>query len=433
MSHDSKFLDSVYGGVQSFVPPVQSLTDVDFYKFTMGQLIFRKYADTEVTFKVIVRDKKISLASVIDEGELRKALDHALGLRFSRTDLYYLRGMDVYGKNMFGEDYLEFLRNFQLPSYNLDMTNHKFELTFTGPWAEVTFWETIALAIISELYYRGVMRRMSHEDAELVYAQAKVTVANKLRTIAEHPGVTIADFGQRRRHSFLWQKWVVGESRRILGDQFVGSSNAWMAFNQDLVPIGTNAHELPMVLTALADTDDGMRYAQYQVLEDWQELYGQGLRVFLPDTYGTKQFLANVPSHIRLEDWRGMRQDSGDPIFQADQYGEWLIRRGVDPKERMTIFSDGLDVDGMVRLWKFFRNLQKTSFGWGTLLTNDFRGCGVDALYPFSIVCKVVAANGRPCVKLSDNPEKATGPADEVARYRDVFGTAEQKHIKVVV
>jgi nicotinate phosphoribosyltransferase len=74
------------------------------------------------------------------------------------------------------------------------------------------------------------------------------------------------------------------------------------------------------------------------------------------------------------------------------------------------------------------------SFGWGTLLTNDFRGLVPgDGLAPFSLVCKAVSANGRPTVKLSDNPNKAMGPADEVVRYKRVFEVGEQVARKVVV
>ena len=66
------------------------------------------------------------------------------------------------------------------------------------------------------------------------------------------------------------------------------------------------------------------------------------------------------------------------------------------------------------------------AYGWGTNATNDFRDCDPrreDLLDPLSLVCKVAAAGGRPAVKLSDNYNKATGPAEEVARYRRVFGT----------
>ena len=75
------------------------------------------------------------------------------------------------------------------------------------------------------------------------------------------------------------------------------------------------------------------------------------------------------------------------------------------------IFSDGLDVERIEALHARFRGRVRVSFGWGTLLTNDFRGLVPgDALAPFSLVCKAVAADGRPTVKLSDNPRKAMGP-----------------------
>ncbi len=74
------------------------------------------------------------------------------------------------------------------------------------------------------------------------------------------------------------------------------------------------------------------------------------------------------------------------------------------------------------------------SFGWGTMLTNDFKGLTQnDALAPFSLVCKAIQANGNPTVKLSDNPNKAMGPSKEIARYKRVFGVGEQEKVEVVV
>jgi nicotinate phosphoribosyltransferase len=75
------------------------------------------------------------------------------------------------------------------------------------------------------------------------------------------------------------------------------------------------------------------------------------------------------------------------------------------------IFSDGLDVDKIEALRPQFSGRVRVSFGWGTLLTNDFRGLVEDdALAPFSLVCKAVAANGRPTVKLSRQPGEGDGP-----------------------
>jgi nicotinate phosphoribosyltransferase len=68
------------------------------------------------------------------------------------------------------------------------------------------------------------------------------------------------------------------------------------------------------------------------------------------------------------------------------------------------------------------------AFGWGTNLTNDFADSApvdIPGLMPISLVCKVTSANGRPAVKLSDNPKKATGDPREIARYLTIFGSED--------
>jgi len=417
----------------SLDPPVRSLMDIDFYKFTMGQLIYNRYRDVEVVLELIVRDKDIPVAEIVREDELRAALDFVMGLSLTRTDIAYLRGMDVWGKNMFSEEYLTYLRMFRFPPYTLSRTGSSYRLRFRGRWGEVSMWETLALAIISELYYRSLMRTMPKYEIDILYARAKDRIYSKLLKLKKYPGIRFADFGQRRRHSFLWQEWVIGLCKDVMGSQFVGTSNTWMAFKHDLTPIGTNAHELPMVLTALQDSDSRKKMAQYAVLNDWENLYGEGLRIMLPDTFGTEQFLAGA-GEATARDWRGMRQDSGDPISRGELYISWLGKHGVNPKEKNIIFSDGLDDDPMIWLYNHFRDHIQTSFGWGTLLTNDFRDCCDEPLFrPFSIVCKVVEANGRPAVKLSDNLNKATGPKEEVERYQRIFGSVGQTQDRVLV
>lgn len=201
---------------------------------------------------------------------------------------------------------------------------------------------------------------------------------------------------------------------------------------REVEAIGTNAHELPMVFSALAEDDAALARAPYDVLSDWHEEHDGNLRIILPDTYGTKGFLDRAPDW--LAGWTGVRIDSGDPATGAETAIDWWRARGEDPREKLVIFSDGLDVDKIVDLHKQFAGRVRPSFGWGTLLTNDFRNLVPnDALAPFSLVCKAVSADGRPTVKLSDNPEKAMGPADEVARYKRVFGVGAQERMDVIV
>jgi nicotinate phosphoribosyltransferase len=202
--------------------------------------------------------------------------------------------------------------------------------------------------------------------------------------------------------------------------------------HHDIEAIGTNAHELPMVYAALAEGDAALAEAPYRVLENWHEDYDGNLRVILPDTYGTRGFLQRAPEW--LASWTGIRIDSGEPEAGAETAIAWWESKGQDPREKLVIFSDGLDVDRIEALHARFHGRVRLGFGWGTLLTNDFRGLAAgDALRPFSLVCKAVAANGRPAVKLSDNPAKALGPPEEVARYKRVFGIGEQVATPVLV
>ena len=217
-----------------------------------------------------------------------------------------------------------------------------------------------------------------------------------------------------------------------LGESFVGTSNCLIAMRRDIEAIGTNAHELPMVYAALAQSDEALAQAPYDVLADWHEEHDGNLRVILPDTYGTAGFLNNAPDW--LAGWTGIRIDSGDPATAAEIAIDWWNARGEDPKDKLIIFSDGLDVDKIKQLHTQFSDRARVSFGWGTLLTNDFRGLVPDdALAPFSLVCKAVSANGRPTVKLSDNPEKAMGPSAEIERYKRVFGVGMQQRMDVIV
>jgi nicotinate phosphoribosyltransferase len=217
-----------------------------------------------------------------------------------------------------------------------------------------------------------------------------------------------------------------------LGPSFLGTSNCVIAMRREVEAVGTNAHELPMVYAALADTDEELAAAPYHVLEDWQEDYEGNLRVILPDTYGTTEFLERAPPWVSR--WTGIRIDSKDPIEGGEEAFRWWRARGEDPRQKLAIFSDGLDMDLIQKIHRRFNGRMRIGYGWGTLLTNDFRGLVRDGgLDPISIVCKVVSANGRPAVKLSDNPTKAMGPGREIERYRRVFGVGAQTAQPVLV
>ena len=399
----------------------------------MCQSVFRNKPETTVTFSLINRSSKVRLAEIIDEGELREQLDHVRSLTLSRGESTWLRGNTFYGKRqMFRPDFMEWFEGLRLPAYHLEKIDGQYELTFEGSWPEVMLWEIPALAVLMELRGRAVLKDMGKFELQVLYARAMTRLWEKIERLRRIDGLKIADFGTRRRHSFLWQDWCVQAMQEGLGAKFIGTSNCRIAMKRDIEAIGTNAHELPMVYSALANSDAELAAAPYQVLADWHEEHEGNLRIILPDTYGTEGFLRNAPDW--LASWTGIRIDSGDPAAGAETAIRWWTARGEDPRQKLVIFSDGLDVEQIEALHTRFSGRVKVSFGWGTLLTNDFRGLvPSDGLAPFSLVCKAVSANGRPTVKLSDNPLKAMGPEEEIARYKRVFGVGEQAPREVQV
>jgi nicotinate phosphoribosyltransferase len=416
-------------------PIVRSLLDTDFYKLLMLQMIRHLHPNDRVTFSLINRTKWVRLADIIDETELRAQLDHARTVRFTKKELIWLAGNSFYGKQqMFSPDFIHWLGTLQLPEYDLRKVDGQYELRFDGPWTHTTLWEIPALTIINELKSRAALRNRGRFSLDVLYARAKAKLWDKVERLRELPDLVLSDFGTRRRHGFLWQRWCVDALKEGLGERFIGTSNVLLAMDADLEAIGTNAHELPMVAAAMADDDVALAHAPYQVLEEWRQHYHGNLLIALPDAFGTTAFLRDAPSW--LSDWTGFRPDSAPPIEGGEQIIRWWQDQGVDPRTKLLIFSDGMDIDTIEQVYRHFHGRVRMSFGWGTNLTNDFRGCdpdGSDALDPISLVCKVTAANGRPAVKLSDNPAKATGQPDEIARYLRVFGAEDRVQSAVLV
>ncbi|MCB4770286.1 nicotinate phosphoribosyltransferase [Ancylobacter sp. Lp-2] len=423
----------VYNHTWKIDPIVRSVLDTDFYKLLMAQTIYRRHFHTRVTFGIINRTRRVRIADFVDESELREQLDHVRTLSLTRGESTWLRGNMFYGKRqMFSPDFIAWLESFRFPPYHLEKRDGQFELTFEGPWIETTMWEVPALAIINELRSRAVLRGLGRFELQVLYARAMTRVWEKVERLRALEGVNVADFGTRRRHGFLWQDWCVQAMIEGLGESFLGTSNCLIALRREVEATGTNAHELPMVYAALADTDAELARAPYRVLLDWQQDYEGNLRVMLPDTFGTTGFLADAPDWV--DQWTGIRIDSKEPIAGGEEAIAWWRARGQDPTQKLAIFSDGLDVEDIVRIHRHFHGRMKLGFGWGTLLTNDFRGFVADGgLDPISIVCKVISADGRPTVKLSDNPTKAMGPAEEIARYKRVFHVAEQAEREIMV
>src|SRR5580693_3594531 len=429
----------------------------------MLQFIWKQFPKTTASFSLINRSVDLRLAEAIDPDELRAQLEQTNKLRFHKSELIWLAGNTFYGRRgIFEPAFLEWLeRDFRLSDYELSIRDGQFFLSFRGLWTETTMWEIYALSTISELKTRASLKRLSEFELDILYSRAKTKLWEKMERLRGVPELRVSDFGTRRRHSFLWQEYVVKAMSDVLCGSFTGTSNTYLAYKHDLEAIGTNAHELPMALAAMAKHEEELKTAQYRLLELWQQSYQGELLILLPDTFGTTQFLRDAPPWVA--NWTGQRIDSKDAYVAGDEYIAWLERHGRDPRQKRLIASDALDVEQILGLHAYFAGSLRNgatpddfhsasdfrdasrwvpnrrirfSAGWGTLLTNDFRNCDPQAnggFNPVGLVCKLTEVDGRPAVKLSDNESKAMGEASEVERYRRVFGVAGVADVPVLI
>lgn len=400
-------------------PIIESLLDLDFYKLSMGQMIFHRHPTVPVRFAFINRTTSVHIAEIVDIGRLREELEHCRTLRFSPQELHYIMGTYEYEQPMFQLDYINFLKGLALPEFDLQIENGQLRLSFCGNWAEATYWETLAMSIVNELYYRTLLQKYSRFEYELVESDGKIALGRKIRELRKNPNITFSDFGTRRRFSRQWQDYVVSVLVKECPDQFKGTSNVLLAQKYGLMPTGTNAHELPMVYSGIYFQEDmgkNPTYSQHRVLADWEEEYGMGLSIFLPDTFGSDWFFANAVTPDQLRNWKGSRHDSGVPLEYARKRIQKYQDAGIDPKEKLIVFADGLRVEIMREISEKLQESIRYTFGWGTDLTNDL------GFSPLSIVVKAVEAAGHPVAKLSDNISKATGPVEAVKRMKRLVG-----------
>ncbi len=395
---------------------------LDYYKPTMSQLAFEQEPDAEVTFTFKNRGEQ-RLADYLDVENLQQRFDDIRRAGWKEHELGYLAGIhNSAGERVFTDNYLDFLRTHELPEVDvkLDEDTDDIAIETTGPWALSSFWETIVMSELNEAYFENYVTAQGL-DLEKVYEEGQRRLDEKIAILNANPDIKLADFGTRRHFSLRWQKHVV-EELATRTNNLVGTSNVALARTLGLKPIGTFAHEMPMVYAALADArGEDIRASHQHFLHDWEERYGEDLSTILPDTFGTKFFFADFTKE-QAEKSRGLRHDSGDPFEFGKNAIDMYKNFAIDPHTKTLVFSNGLDMPQTVAIQKEFRSRVGTLYGIGTSSTCDF---GI-VVRPLNVVMKAtrVRIDGKEAetVKISDDEGKHTGSPEKLAEYEIAFG-----------
>lgn len=382
---------------------LKSIIDNDFYKITMQNAVVKLFPTARVKYEFINRGKHFFPEGFADE--LRKAVDSMAELKLTKEEKLYLQETCPY----LALPYLDFLEGYHYDPSEVKIVQegNDIRVSVEGLWYRTILWEVPLLALISELHYR--MNKMERDSNETV-VQNTVEKSKKLNEL----GVTFAEFGTRRRHSYKVHQLVMEALMEEKG-QFIGTSNVHFAMKYGVKPIGTHAHEWFMFHAA----EYGFKMANQLALEHWVDVYRGDLGVALSDTYTTEVFFRQFDKKFaKLFD--GVRHDSGDPIEFAKKTIEHYESFGINPNFKYIIFSDGLNLEKVEEITKATRGTIGISFGIGTNLTNDV------GLKPMNIVMKLIgvqAPNGDwiPTVKLSDERGKYTGEPKMIELAKEVL------------
>jgi nicotinate phosphoribosyltransferase len=385
---------------------VHSLLDTDFYKLTMMQVVLHQYASAWVRYAFKWRnwDEMHLTVSLQDfKCKVDAEIDRLCELRFTEDEVNYVASI-----RFFKPDFIEYLRLFQMNrSYiNTYIEDEQLKINIEGPWLNTILYEIPVLATISELYsgLHGVDDKTWLQDGRK-RLKDKVGLLNKA-IVANHR-FNFADFGTRRRASYLWQeevlKYLIGNCEGSL----VGTSNTHFAMKLGIKPIGTMAHEF---FQAHQQLGPRLVDSQKVALQCWADEYRGDLGIALSDTMGFDKFLKDFDRFFSLL-FNGCRQDSGDPILWTEKLIAHYKEMRIDPRTKSAIYSDGLTFESAVDIFARFNDQIQISFGIGTHLTND---CGFVAP---QVVIKMVQCNRKPVAKISDSQAKGMCEDPEFLDY----------------
>ncbi|WP_025119407.1 MULTISPECIES: nicotinate phosphoribosyltransferase [unclassified Serratia (in: enterobacteria)] len=370
-------------------PILTSLLDTDAYKLHMQQAVFHRYPAITVAAEFRCRGDEL-LGEYADEIRAQVAMMSELAL--TEAEYRYLSSLPF-----FHQDYLSWLREFRYDPQQVTIVNDsgKLHIRIAGPWREVIMWEVPLLAVISEVVHR---HRSPQATPEMAIRQLRQNLAQfkQLSGDIDISRFKLMDFGSRRRFSRDVQQAIVS----TLQDEFpylVGTSNYDLAHRLDLTPVGTQAHEW---FQAHQQISPVLANSQRAALQAWLDEYPDQLGIALTDCITMDAFLRDFGQQF-AQRYQGLRHDSGDPIEWGEKAIAHYQQLGIDPMSKTLVFSDNLDLDKALALYRHFDRRINLVFGIGTRLT-----CNIPGVKPLNIVIKLVECKGKPVAKLSDSPGK---------------------------
>lgn len=393
-------------------PIIEHFTDTDLYKLTMCCAIVNCYPRAMVRYRFVDRNDTVypeGFGALVSE-----QIAYLEDLRFTKEEETFMRERCYYIPTWFYTYLHGFRFHKEWVRVEQDAEGH-LHIDIEGYWHDTVLLEVMILSIVSELHHciMGSLEKIDlKEYYDLSYAKAR-------RMLSE--GLVVSEFGTRRRFSLAVQEEAVkafiaadNDLRNELGDKYTGSfpgtSNVWLAYKYDVLPIGTMAHEFVSAIAGMY----GPQEANHIAMDMWQKTFIGSLGIFLYDTYGFNAFSANFSEHFARV-FAGLRVDSGDNLEQLEKICNKYRELGLDPATKQVVFSNALSEESAIALHRAVAGRVHDSYGIGTSISADGSRWGI---LPSNIVIKLLGVKmtekrlwNKTC-KMSEDYGKVTGDDD---------------------
>lgn len=370
-------------------PIINSLLETDLYKFSMGQAIYHQFSNYKTTWTFKCRNAEVHFTKEMLE-EIKEQIKHFCTLRFNEDELDYLHDI----KWLKGS-YVDFLRLWEARYEDFDISDNAscgLAIETKGTWLNTSMYEIPVLAIVNEVYFR-----MNHNYEEL-FESYKEKLDEKIAFLVDgtYNIGNFSEFGLRRRLSSEAEELAVKKlcNTTYKESSCIGTSNVYLAKKLGVSPVGTMAHEWIMCV-GQGNHKHNPAYSNWYALEAWFREYGVLNGTALTDTITTECFLKDFQlTYSTL--FSGVRHDSGDPYLWGEKMIEHYKSLGINPKDKLLLFSDSLNFEKASELYNYFKDKTKVAFGIGTYISNDTK------VKPLNIVMKVTKCNAMDVAKISD-------------------------------
>ena len=399
---------------------IHHLSQTDAYKLSMAYVIYHLYRKYKTGWSFKFRNMKDHLAIMTPAKmqewveEIQKEINHLATLRWTEDEILFI-SKKMPWLTLDGGLFLDWLRNFQVKAEDILVFIENGELRIEtdekASWLQSTFYEIYLLVIVNETGFR-----LFYNYDELLESHKRNTDKKFEKLLSgEYVLGAVSEFGLRRELSEEAQEYVIKkfmahrDELNAKGTNYVGTSNVYMSMKYGTTPIGTMAHEFIMGV-GQGDPSKNPAYSNRFAMESWTQIYGVLNGIFLTDTITDKMCRMDMDFKF-ASSFKGVRNDSGDPIEWGENWIKHYEKLGIDPKTKTLLFSNSLDFKRADEIYHHFAGRVNVAFGIGTYLSND------TFVNPFNIVMKMTTCNGHPVAKISDDAGKGMCKSEEFVNF----------------